>query len=139
MNTMKWSILLLAVGLSMSACADEGPPTFLSATHLSNSTSDIGPYIIYADVVDDVEVTGVELRYKVDEDEWVLSDMEPQNDAVWIGRIPGQSFGSIVRYQLVARDEDGNEAAYPPLPESETEDQAASPAVLTFSVVEPGS
>lgn len=118
--------LVLALALSCVACGDSSEPQLLSVTTLTDSSSTIGPYEVLVSVTDDGAVEDVELRYQVGTDDMTVVPMEHLGGIVWVGHIPGQPLGSIIHYQVVARDDEDQEAGFPP----------EEPFVHTFQIVE---
>ena len=113
MATLRLSCLLLLL-VAISGCGDNKPPRFLDVTVLTNTDSTIGPYEVLVTVDDDSLVETVELRYRLNNDEEVnTSGMDRLGGNVFSGLIAGQPLGTTIKYQIVARDKDGAEAASP--------------------------
>ena len=82
------------------------PPVITHLPLLCTVRDDI-PYGVYCEVADDPTwnsgITGVWLYYKVNEGEWILLTMAPQ-DAGYFAQIPAQTLGSQITYVIVASD-----------------------------------
>lgn len=129
-------IFLIAVLLSLGlAACDNTPPEIVSMTLLSNTTSEVGPYEVFATVVDDSVVEVVELKWRqggaVGENQVVpMAEL----DGVWVGSIPGQPVGTVIEYIVVAKDDEGKETAFPVIVAT---DGVTAPAPHGFQVVDP--
>jgi subtilisin family serine protease len=97
-------------------------PVIANTTQLENSVDETGPYVVEADIIDDVGVQTVKLTYQVVGQEAVTVAMTSTGEDHYRGEIPGQVLGSTIVYFVTATDGDGNQ----------TEDSR-----FTFSIAEP--
>lgn len=95
---------LCLAAFALLGCGDAGP-TILSVTELHNTTSELGPYGVWATIVDDHEVKRVELHWRVGaggEEPAVV--MTALGDDVWYGELPGQPVGSKIEWYVAVSD-----------------------------------
>ncbi|MBS11268.1 MAG: hypothetical protein CME19_06675 [Gemmatimonadetes bacterium] len=98
----------------------------LTNLQLPVSTPDTqGPYPVRLSISDEGSVVSAVLRYRVSGSGFV--DVALRNEAgnAYSGEIPGVPAGARVEYQIIARDDEGNETVFPP--------DAAN--LLTFDVI----
>jgi len=102
-------------------------------TIIEDTTDTIGPYVVYASVIDDHGIDEVGLRYLDGESPqlefFVRVPMVEVVTGVWRGEIPGYAVGTQVNYFVAARDTDGLTSREPNSPVGDT--------YLRFTVVPP--
>lgn len=130
------TLLCLVFGALSLGCTDEKGPVFISVTELTDSTSTIGPYEVVATLVDDHPIERVELRWAIggSEDKHTI-EMTSLGGHAWSAHIEGQPPGTTIFYQVAARDEDGNEVAWPAPFVNEAGDTELP--VHSFSILDP--
>ena len=104
------------------SCGENTAPEILHVTQLANADSSDGPYSVLAMVVDDKEVTSVELRYTVGNQKEVWLDMTRVNGDVWRADIPGQPSGTYISYFVVATDSEQPSEEIPIYPPTDDPD-----------------
>ncbi|HEV8322416.1 MAG TPA: hypothetical protein VG389_12440 [Myxococcota bacterium] len=121
--TLAAYVALAALGAAGAAgCAK--PPAILEFTVIEDTTDTIGPYVVYASVIDDHGIDEVGLRYLDGESPrlefFVRVPMLEVIPGVYRGEIPGFPVGTIVNYFVAARDVDGLTARAPSSPVGDT-------------------
>lgn len=109
---------------------DVVPPAILSVTELADTEDYLGPYLVEAEVEDDLAVGSVELRWSVDGGTEVVTTMTSDAAGRWSGLIPGQGPGSEVGYHVIASDL-ANSRRYPAASELAFRVYLAAPTALT--------
>jgi subtilisin family serine protease len=84
-------------------------PIIANTTQLENTLNEAGPYVVEADVIDDVSVANVTLNYQVVGQSVLSLPMTALGNDRYRGAIPGQSLGTSIAYFVKATDGDGNE------------------------------
>jgi len=97
-----------AIGLAVP-----GSPFIQEPNFPANTPDPNGPYRFSARIVDDVEVTGVELQYRINSGSLKVIPMRLLGNNVFSVELPGQRQGSVIEYRLVAGDGDGNLTSFP--------------------------
>ncbi len=110
-HTNSWLICLI---LFASSCANDGAPEFVEVSILAHTESHLGPYEVLATIVDDTAVERVSLFFDINDGVITEVPMEQLSGDVWVGSIPGQPAGSVIRYLLLAIDPEGEQSQYPP-------------------------
>ncbi|MFT7485618.1 MAG: hypothetical protein ACI9F9_001468 [Candidatus Paceibacteria bacterium] len=100
---------------------------FVSLSQVANQLSELGPYVVNANVVSLISstITGVDLKYSVNGGAFTTLAMNAMGPDNWTVGIPGQISPAVVRYYAVATDALNN---------TETEPETAPTQVLTFVV-----
>jgi len=96
------------------ALEDILPPVFSGTTQLGNTGDASGPYSVTSTVTEYSDFTELTLHYKPGEGEWVSVPLAPAGGSDYTAAIPGQAWGTLVRYYLSGEDVGGNGATDPP-------------------------
>ncbi|MCG8604173.1 S8 family serine peptidase, partial [bacterium] len=83
-------------------------PIIANTTELEDTSDEFGPYVVTADIVDDVGVRTAMLTYQLAGEEAVVVEMIKVNADRYRGEIPGQTLGSTIEYVVAATDNAGN-------------------------------
>lgn len=113
--------------LIVAGCAENTPPKFVEVTVLSDTSGFMGPYEVMATVHDDRAVDKVSLFYDINDGEVLEVPMENIQGDVWRAELEGQPTGSVIRYLILALDEEGEQSQFPP--------EDADPELAVFRVL----
>ncbi|MBN1347822.1 T9SS type A sorting domain-containing protein [candidate division KSB1 bacterium] len=81
------------------------PPMITQTTRLPNTSDISGPYVVYAEIFDDFAIEDVSLYYSLNDDgSFTALQMTKTSGDSFQGQIPGQAYGTSVRYYVGARD-----------------------------------
>lgn len=83
-------------------------PIIANTTELENTLDETGPYVVEADILDDVSIASATLTYQVVGEDEVAVAMTSLGNHRYRGEIPGQTLGSTIVYFVSAHDGDGN-------------------------------
>ncbi|MDA0710030.1 MAG: beta-propeller fold lactonase family protein [bacterium] len=97
-----------AIGLAIP-----GSPYIQEANFPANTPDPKGPYRFSARITDNLGVTGVDLRYRINGGSTQLASMRASANDVYAAEISGQRPGSVVEYRVTAADGDGNVTSIP--------------------------
>ncbi|NIR49441.1 S8 family serine peptidase [candidate division KSB1 bacterium] len=82
----------------------------IRTTRLNNTLDTSGPYVVEADIVDDIQIGSATLTYQVNAQDAVTVDMTAAGNDRYQADIPGQPLDSEITYSVSAEDDDGNQS-----------------------------
>ena len=87
-------------------------PEFSTTPH-SNTSDSVGPYVISTQITEYSAFEELALTYNAAGAGWVTVPLSNLGDDIYSAEIPGQAYGSMIKYYLHARDTGGNAASDP--------------------------
>jgi hypothetical protein len=95
------------------ALQDILPPAFTGTTQLPNTGYTFGPYTVHTTVTEYSNFTELALIYNAAGADWVNVPLVATGGNQYAADIPGQDYGSLIKYYLTGEDVGGNAATDP--------------------------